>query len=412
MSAASRGGGGGEGTWERDPWKDSVRPPLSWRVARWVSWVCAGAAILVGLLWVLARVMTDRTLATQYLFWVPAEIFVAAFVVLVMFAGGLRWFARKRRWWWRVGTLMLIVMMLAHLSFVRYRVQGRVFGTGGTAGGAAGATVAVQHWNAAGVFDAVVIQRVLAGVDADVFVVTNPDWGTRWDEVLAAADAWRVGEKRRFTRFEEFGVISAWPIARAGATTLEIAGAGADIDELVPLDRRGPRQDPGRAMYVEFGGSGNGLDRGLVVWAIDMPSDPRLWRWPMAEQGRRAIAAFRGTESVWEGGQRRREESKGFPEPDVIVGDFNTPRGSASLGVMVPSGFRHAYDEAGHGDASTWPRSLHWSVRPKWWPRWPMFHIDHTFVSPRWRAVGYEILDPGGLASHQMQRAVLVRQKT
>lgn len=398
--------------WVRDPWRDSVRPPLSWRVARVMSWGFAGAAIGVALAWLAGRVLTDRTILTQYLFWVPAEFLVVGFLVLALVAGALRRMARKRRRWWRIAAVAMGVVMVGHLALVRYRVPMGLLRRAEPAG-----SIAIGHWNAATVWRREEILAALAKMDVDVLIVSNPDWNTDWG-ALAAEGAFAArlqarsqswGPVSRFTRVGEFGVISAWPIARAGMTTLGIESAGADIDELVPLDRRSSRRDPGRAMFVEFGGSG--VPR-LVIWGLDMPSDPRLWRWPMAERASEMIRGFRGEQLVWRGEGSERERVReaivgGFPTPDVVIGDFNTPRGAASLGLIVPAGFVNAFDEAGVGDGATWPRRVPWEVRPRWWPRWPMFQIDHTFVGPGLRVWRYQLIDPGGSGSHVMQRVVV-----
>jgi endonuclease/exonuclease/phosphatase (EEP) superfamily protein YafD len=79
----------------------------------------------------------------------------------------------------------------------------------------------------------------------------------------------------------------------------------------------------------------------------------------------------------------------GFPAPDLIVGDFNIPRGSRSLRRLT-LGYPHAHSQAGHGHAGTYPRHRQ------------LVHIDHMFVGPRLRAARYETVDPG-VGSHRMQ---------
>jgi vancomycin resistance protein VanJ len=56
--------------------------------------------------------------------------------------------------------------------------------------------------------------------------------------------------------------------------------------------------------------------------------------------------------------------------PDVIVGDFNTPRRAYGLSPLSP-GYRHAYDLAGSGWSYTWPVPL------------PLIAIDQCFVARR-----------------------------
>ena len=68
--------------------------------------------------------------------------------------------------------------------------------------------------------------------------------------------------------------------------------------------------------------------------------------------------------------------------PDVIVGDFNIVRGSASLAHLFP-GYRHAYDEAGRGYGASFLRSL------------PLYHIDNMLLGPNVRAQSYRLHYPG-----------------
>ncbi|MBL8758695.1 MAG: endonuclease/exonuclease/phosphatase family protein, partial [Phycisphaerae bacterium] len=134
--------------------------------------------------------------------------------------------------------------------------------------------------------------------------------------------------------------------------------------------------DPGSILVLRFDGP-NRLARELVVWYIDLPSDPFLAKAVLAEQVVRRMA-----EIVRDTGT----------EPDFIVGDFNIPRDSASL-VRIAGQRRSAFDDAGWGFFSTWPRAR------------PALHIDHMFMSGAWRCVAYQREDPGR-SDHCVQSAV------
>ena len=94
--------------------------------------------------------------------------------------------------------------------------------------------------------------------------------------------------------------------------------------------------------------------------------------------------------------QRETDAKPGFPTPDLIVGDCNTPRGSASLAIVAGS-MSQAFDQAGRGFEATWPRKT------------PIIAIDQAFVGPRLRAVGYDIVDLGA-AQHRAEVIDLVGQ--
>jgi len=134
--------------------------------------------------------------------------------------------------------------------------------------------------------------------------------------------------------------------------------------------------DPGSILVLRFEGP-NRLAREMVVWYIDLPSDPFLAKAVLADQVVRRMA-----EIVRDTGA----------EPDFIVGDFNIPRDSASLD-RIAGPRRSAFDDAGWGFFSTWPRAR------------PALHIDHMFMSEAWRCVAYQRSDPGR-SDHCVQSAV------
>jgi endonuclease/exonuclease/phosphatase (EEP) superfamily protein YafD len=84
------------------------------------------------------------------------------------------------------------------------------------------------------------------------------------------------------------------------------------------------------------------------------------------------------------------EGASDFPAPDLVAGDFNTPRGSGSLTILVGP-MREAHTAAGFGPGNTWRTPADWSRRrvpawlslaTRWTGRWP---IDLVFASDRWR---------------------------
>ena len=66
----------------------------------------------------------------------------------------------------------------------------------------------------------------------------------------------------------------------------------------------------------------------------------------------------------------------------MIVGDFNTPRGSASLRALVGER-REVFAARGWGPGGTWPR------------RMPLWGIDLGFVGRDVDVEGARVLDPG-----------------
>jgi hypothetical protein len=117
------------------------------------------------------------------------------------------------------------------------------------------------------------------------------------------------------------------------------------------------------------------LGRSIVVYMVDLPSSPRTWRGATAREVRRML-----------------DERNATP-PDIVVGDLNIPRGSASIGMLFP-GFAHAYDLAGHGYGASYPRAL------------PLYHIDHVLISETsgLSIARYDTSDEG-LSRHRAQKA-------
>jgi len=193
--------------------------------------------------------------------------------------------------------------------------------------------------------------------------------------------------------YERFTVLSSRPLSRFGFTNLNIM-PGSGFDPRLPKGVRA-NHDPGAAMYLEVR-VGNDPDELLTVWIVDLPSDISLSRERVAREARAAIDGFDGQRLI------RSEQSSwtvetdtgftgnpGFPTPDLIIGDFNIPRGAASL-EHLRNGYPDAFEQAATGYMASWPR------------RFPMWHLDQAFIGPRWRAWGYDLRSTGS-GSHLMQ---------
>lgn len=117
--------------------------------------------------------------------------------------------------------------------------------------------------------------------------------------------------------------------------------------------------------------------RPIVIWMVNLPSDPKLPRMAMA---RRLGQLLRNS---------------GAPLPDIVIGDLNITRGSAALQELFP-GYHHAYDEAGHGYGASYHR------------RFPLYHIDHVLLHDGVQATRYDLIDPG-MGRHRVQVVELGR---
>ena len=338
------------------------------------------ALALAACAWIVGRLLTDRYPWSQPVSWIPpaalaAPLWAAALVVLL---GRIRRRDRRaerparpaRSRIARGAVVVFSMLSLAHLAFIElglHRLPGDLF-----ASKAAG--LRLVFWNQAGQPAEGIAQRFLAH-DPTLLVLANrhADTGTR-----EIAQAFLDSGSAHTALGWPFDLFSRLPITRWGSTSLGLDGQSRMLDG-------SPRPDPGWAAWFEVQ-----TDAGpLTVWAIDLPSDPRAAKYPLAQRAGRAIAAWEGAIRIFEeGGQRfERSESPGFPPPDVVVGDFNIPRGSASLrGFFREAGappMRNAFDAAGVGWQRTWPRE------------WPVWAIDQCFVREGLGVRVHSTFDPG-----------------
>lgn len=331
--------------------------------------ICAVLAVLVLLVGVVGRIASDRWLWSQYVFWVPEELYLSgagALCALGWFAGLI---ARKRPRLLRLVTLGC-GLGAVHLGLIHWRLDNWI---GGTRPGG----LRIMNWNVTSIERDGQVSVPLLGDTADVAVLVNPINSVHWNQIIAG-----YPEPKFLIRESGFVILSHVPILRHGSVSLGIQGA---MSESFREETRQP--DPGEAMFVELDSTAR-LGRTTTIWVIDLPSDRRKSRWEMAGTAAAAIAAWTGPEVVHraDGLVRRGADQKGFPAPDLIMGDFNSPRGAASMGRIV-GGMTDAFDQGGHGYAATWPGyGYHMPF--------PVLHLDHVFVAPWLRATRYEIIKP------------------
>lgn len=305
-------------------------------IGRGAAW----GALLLMALWAAGRVMNDREVWSQPMWWLPTEAVAAAAWLGLLTSLATEWAGRRL-----AGTVarpfLLIgaIVVSGWLVVAEWRVPlGLV-----NASAEGSERICIGYWNASWAEPAGAADR-LAAIGADVLVVANPRPGdaTRalheWmhDEAVAW-DAQAEGEADHLARLLGSVIISRYAIEATGEATLNLPTTAWS------RARNADGQNGLGFATLRLGGST------LTVWVVDLPSDPTLHReLVMAEAARAAEAA-------------------GFPAADVIVGDFNTPRGSASLAALT-DGLRDARMAAGIGGERTWPEPL------------PLWAIDLAFV--------------------------------
>lgn len=356
--------------------------------------------------WLLAQLVSDRTLWTQYLCWIPAELWLLGAVLGALIALPL---LPRRRWW----VLLLLVLIPAlHVGVVRWRVLNAL---DRPAAGATPGAIRVLHWNVNDIWRTEDIAGPVLREDPELLALVNlygePDWRSIIRRYGGLDEATQSYTKPIYLVWESgFLVLSRFPMKRHASAWLGIPPAPPELDEAGNPKRR--FSDPGRAMYVELDATAT-LGRTLVVWIVDLPSDVKLSRSRITREAIDAIRAWRGTETIRDERDVRstRQTGPGFPPADLIVGDFNIPRGSASLRTLVGA-MDNAFDQSGLGYAATFS-----AARPQkpygplgLWAHHvglPLVHIDQMFVGAGLRAARYEVVDPGA-GFHLYQKAEIV----
>ncbi|MCB9840938.1 MAG: hypothetical protein H6809_04725 [Phycisphaeraceae bacterium] len=354
------------------------------------------AATLAALgLWAVNLLVSDRALWAQRLSFVPRQFLVwpagvgwVSFAILSLLFQWLRpaarfvpWSSERRRRTLlprllggaRAGVGLIVLAVTLHLVVLEWRWPLNI----ARAAPPPEERLRIVHWNIGWsepreVFDSIEARR------PDLAIVVNPltrqEWPWDFDDLQS-----RLGAEGGMIRTWPINVLSRWPIKRWGVTELGFSSRVSVVEELRDAQTE-PPLDPGRAMYVELE-VGAPLNRSVVVWIIDLPSEPGLHRLRVARQARERI-------SMWLG-----PDEETFPEPDVLIGDFNIPRGSASMWTLRRRpGYlmADAHDQGGLGPSPSWPASR------------PLLHIDQCFLAPGLRAARYAIED-GGDTRHRMQ---------
>lgn len=339
------------------------------------------AAVLLAA-WGCGQYWTDEHHATQYLWWMPTHWVIGVCWVLVVVSWALERLS-LRLGGFQLRSLMTLVLlvlsgwMLVGAWHIHRAVMPQKAGD-----------LRVLYWN-------MTVGRELNGAvelvlaqEPDVAIIANPRLDGLRGQLLAGLgtlgsepdpeaserpDSLVVGPTRFLFR-HEIAVATRGQIVRWGSVTFQMRG----VDD---------ESHRGVVMFVEITGLS---DNPVVVWIVDLPSHASLWRQEVAAEAARAVMEWRGPEfrltslGQWEPATG----ADGFPEPGVIVGDFNIPRASASLRTLVgKSAESHA--SRGWGPATTWNRT------------WPGWSIDLLFAGAGWTVTRHRVVDPR-MGMHRM----------
>lgn len=391
-----------------------------WLLAVIAWWVCLLLCAALLTLWIIGKVVSDRQHALQALAWIPSWVLLSPAAALALFtllarrpmarraddhAGPRR--GRGLGWWGSSLAMWSVLGAMVWSHWVEMRWWNALRGETKLADGRVKGSVRIAHWNI-DAFSA----RQWSGDLREFFPYPAPDVLLMSSNQPRAAQGSCLASLRKeyaVRRFGNFVVASAIPIVDARAYSLNLneptptseAERKAELNlrarleqlwndncERMGMSRRGFQEaESGDLIVVRLDTSAR-FGRELVVYYIDMPSDPFAWRYRMAERAQQLIEGLQA--------KRDAEGRVVVPLPDMIVGDFNTPRGSASLGLLTKR-MNNAFDQGGWGLVATFPRPF------------ALLHIDQMYVGEWLRAARYAVeLPPTG--EHWMQWADVVKR--
>ncbi len=361
---------------------------------RALGWAATLAGVLAVTAFLVGRVASDRWQATQYLHWMPGVATVLG-VLVMLGVSRLAWARSKGIRRVRGVGVVLLGLAGAWVLVLEWRVYNVVMG------GAArsGATFTIVHFNASGKPAPALPGGVLT-LEPDLVVFANL---RARDSLPVTREAMSTpgGSGASVVHADRFTAVSRLPIVAIGHTTLGFEGAifmNRDLPDL---------RDPGTAAWFRLA-STEALGRELVVWTIDLPSDPRLARREVMSRSMSVIEAWSGPTYVREEGgnyaivAHAAGQSVGFPAPDVVIGDFNTPGGSYAIREFARRAggavkLIDAHAAAGVGPDGTFPGFA---------PRWLGWGIDRALVSERLGVVQRDVRAVG-LSQHRAQRVII-----
>ena len=292
-------------------------------------------------LFVVARVRTDEHVWTQALWFVPVLWWLAAMWLLWGVSALTGWLARRP--WGAVARSALLLACAGASVFVLigvWRVHRAV-----TPGAPRDPdAIRVVHWNIAAAFmDTDRAGRALADLDADLVVLAN---ARRDGQRAALLNA--LGGARTLT-IGSAGVASRIPITRAASVWVGTREAGG----------RATRETGSRGWVVVLELAPEGRGAPIVVWVVDLPSEPTRPKPAIVRETIDAVGGRSGSSrhATGDGGWAWRRDGRPYAPPDLIIGDFNIPRASASLegfDALRDGGYADAFAAAGWGRARSW----------------------------------------------------------
>jgi len=287
-------------------------------------------ALLTLIAWLTGRIASDRYAWSQWLLWIPTPVAIAAGLLGVLGSLGHR----------RLILVFAIVVVLIAAYFAGF--EHRFVRAHGTE--SSGLRIAFWNGNSSGDGDHTKLNDVLLALDADLTILTNAGHHRRYERLTAS-----LGQHGKRFRAWPFMVFTRLPLLEYRSL---VSNEGIEV------------------LHLRVDATAR-IGREISIFAIDLPSDPRIGRMKVAKRLRLLLG------------------SADAPPPDIVIGDFNMTRGGAARRAAFPD-LEHAYDQAGHGYGATYPRAF------------PLYHIDHVLLDDLLQALDYQLVNPG-IGRHVIQ---------
>ncbi|GJQ29023.1 MAG: hypothetical protein HBSAPP03_09070 [Phycisphaerae bacterium] len=354
-------------------------------IRRWTARALVALAAMLVLVLVVGIAASDRWHATQYVAWTPQWGVMFALAACVAGAGVMATgrSGRARRVAWTLAGAMVAWVLAVEWRWYRAVLPGP----------GRESAVRVLVWNPAWEKMSVFHERVLEA-RPDVFLCANPHPNADWVKLREG-----FGAPTYTLRQGTLVVVSRYPIRRFAWVPLAIAPE-PNRPSWWPVPKTSAGGGEALCVVLDV----PGFEGGMVVWLVDLPSDSWAWRGRVMADAAAAIQGFRGPFMTRDDGGRDvpedalrlgqllphggfearpdAEPARGFPAPDLLAGDLNTPAGCWSVSRLAP-GLRDAFADAGLGPRGTFPR------------KWPLLAIDQALLGPRVKAVAYDAVDLG-----------------
>ena len=282
-------------------------------------------------LWVLGELLSDRWTWSQWIEWIPTLILL--FVVLVALVVAI--IAKS--------ILQSVVLGVAAILLFGWfsTIENRLFTTNNNEGDLRIVSWTMSHSKKANSYASA---EELIRLDGDLTLLTH-GWYVRGEPIVKE---WLGSGGKKVVN---------------GPFTLLTKLKPLNVQTLVASD----------GIYISmfeidttaiFGNS-------IILWAIDLPS------------------SFRDSKMEIVGRAIRLIETLGAPPPDIVIGDFNMTRNSASIKSLFPR-LHDASDDGGVGWIASYPMSF------------PLYHIDHVLLKESLIAQSYRLINPH-IGRHRVQ---------